>query len=108
VQETLQRYKKLMTKMMAHTPDTDDLVVIGTSAAETLKHQSLAPVTLERVVSRLSQKNPEAHAHYTEAAAVRKQEELEKAAVALKVCGCALHKHFDIPSNSFYRTVVIA
>lgn len=85
VQETLHRYKKLMTKMMAHDPETDDLVVIGKSEADACKQRSEARVTLQHVISRLSEKNPTACACYEEAKTTKKQQELERATAALQV-----------------------
>lgn len=85
MQETLQRYEKLMAKMMAHTPETDELVVIGKSETEALKQRSEAPITLGHVISRLSEKHPEAHTRYEEAASARKQQDKERAAAALQV-----------------------
>ena len=74
-----------MTKMMAHNPETDDLVVIGTSQAAALKQRSEAPLHLNDVIERLSQTNPEACARYVEAASTRKQQEVEGASAALQV-----------------------
>ena len=74
-----------MTKMMAHNPETDDLVVIGTSQADALKQRAEAPLHLRDVLARLAQINPEASARYEEAAAVRKQLEVERATAALQV-----------------------
>jgi hypothetical protein len=85
VQETLRKYRKPMAAMMAHTPETDELAVVGSSAAEQLAQQARAPLTLARVLARLRQKLPEAAARYDAADAARRAAEVERTAAALKV-----------------------
>jgi hypothetical protein len=74
-----------MASLMGHVPETDELAVIGTSAADTLLATASRVISLAEVVERLKADAPEAAAVYEVAVAAAREVEARRAEECLKV-----------------------
>lgn len=64
MQSVQQKYKRNMAKLMAHTPDTEQLAVVGSSMTEALGQQAIAPITLAHVLQWLQEADPASYEQY--------------------------------------------
>eukprot|EP00892_Ulva_mutabilis_P008865 jgi/Ulvmu1/6350/UM029_0058.1 len=87
------KYKKPMSEMMAHMPETDELAVLGCSAVDSLAAQAARPVMLEEVLARLAKTAPEVAERYKSIAAEAREREAAAAAAALQEAQDALAAH---------------
>ena len=79
---------------MAHTPEMDDLAIVGSSMVEQLLRQAEAPITLPQVLQRLQEQDQSAFDRYVsekdKQAAAAKAEAQQKLLVPISLLPCCL------------------
>jgi hypothetical protein len=79
------RCRKSMKKLMPHTPETDELSIVGLSMADQLLHQAQAPITLQQVLKKLQEHNSTEFALYCKLKAHKDKLAQKEAARRLQV-----------------------
>ena len=89
MQEVQRKYQQNMASLMPHSPDTDELAIVGASLTEALERQVVAPITLPQVLERLQEQSPSSYEQYVSLKAQRDCMAQAKAEQQLAVRSCS-------------------